>query len=90
MLPTDVKAISVDDHVIEPPHLWQQRLPQQYREIGPRVVELEDGTQAWTFEDQVVRTVRGNTSSGFCSLPVAATRVPAGTVTATSKSPYSR
>jgi predicted TIM-barrel fold metal-dependent hydrolase len=61
MLPTDVKAISVDDHIIEPPHLWQQRLPQKYRDAGPRVVELDDGTQAWTFEDQVVRTMRGNT-----------------------------
>ena len=26
MLPADVKPISVDDHVIEPPHLWQSRL----------------------------------------------------------------
>jgi len=61
MLPTSVKAISVDDHIIEPPHLWQTRLPQKYRDIGPRVIELDDGTQAWTFEEQVVRTVRGNT-----------------------------
>ncbi len=30
-------VISVDDHVVEPPHLWQTWLPQQYREKGPRV-----------------------------------------------------
>jgi predicted TIM-barrel fold metal-dependent hydrolase len=30
--------ISVDDHVIEPPDLWQQRLPARYRDRGPRVV----------------------------------------------------
>ena len=67
MLPTDVKPISVDDHIIEPPHLWQQRLPARYRDVGPRVVELDDGTEAWVFEDQVVRTVRGNarTKDGY-------------------------
>jgi predicted TIM-barrel fold metal-dependent hydrolase len=32
--------ISVDDHVIEPPHLWQSYLPVKLRERGPRVVRL--------------------------------------------------
>jgi predicted TIM-barrel fold metal-dependent hydrolase len=31
------KIISVDDHVVEPPHLWQDRLPQRMRERGPRI-----------------------------------------------------
>jgi predicted TIM-barrel fold metal-dependent hydrolase len=31
------KIISVDDHVIEPPNVWQDRLPQKYKDIGPRV-----------------------------------------------------
>jgi predicted TIM-barrel fold metal-dependent hydrolase len=30
--------ISVDDHVIEPPDLWQRWLPAKHREAGPRVV----------------------------------------------------
>ncbi len=30
--------ISVDDHVIEPPDLWQRWLPARFREDGPRVV----------------------------------------------------
>jgi predicted TIM-barrel fold metal-dependent hydrolase len=29
--------VSVDDHVVEPPHLWQQRLPAKFRAEGPRV-----------------------------------------------------
>jgi len=29
------KIISVDDHVVEPPGVWQDRLPAKYREIGP-------------------------------------------------------
>jgi predicted TIM-barrel fold metal-dependent hydrolase len=31
------KIISVDDHVIEPPGVWQDRLPAKYKDIGPRV-----------------------------------------------------
>jgi len=30
-------VISVDDHVVEPPHVWQDRLPARMRERGPRV-----------------------------------------------------
>ena len=32
------KIISVDDHVVEPPNVWQDRLPSKYAEVGPRVV----------------------------------------------------
>ena len=31
--------ISVDDHVVEPPNLWRDRLSSREREIGPRVVQ---------------------------------------------------
>jgi predicted TIM-barrel fold metal-dependent hydrolase len=30
--------VSVDDHVIEPPHVWQDRLPERFCADGPRVV----------------------------------------------------
>ena len=32
------KIISVDDHVIEPPHVWSTWLPKKYASSGPRVV----------------------------------------------------
>ncbi len=32
------KIISADDHVVEPPHLWQTWLPTKFRDRGPRVV----------------------------------------------------
>jgi predicted TIM-barrel fold metal-dependent hydrolase len=35
--------VSVDDHVLETPDIWQDRLPARYREIGPRVAR-ERGT----------------------------------------------
>jgi predicted TIM-barrel fold metal-dependent hydrolase len=53
MLPPDLKLISVDDHVVEPPHLWTERLPRKYRDVGPRVVEGADGREAWHYEDIV-------------------------------------
>lgn len=32
------KIISVDDHIMEPPNVWQDRLPEKYRAVGPRIV----------------------------------------------------
>src|SRR5258705_10260639 len=31
------RIISVDDHIVEPPNLWQDRLPAKYKARGPRV-----------------------------------------------------
>ena len=33
------RIVSVDDHVIEPAHVWQDRLPERYKDVGPRVVQ---------------------------------------------------
>ena len=37
------KIISVDDHVVEPPNVWQDRLPSKYADVGPRVVMAPAG-----------------------------------------------
>jgi predicted TIM-barrel fold metal-dependent hydrolase len=34
-----MKLLSVDDHLIEPPGVWQDRLPSKYLETGPRSVK---------------------------------------------------
>ena len=34
------RIISVDDHVVEPPSLWQDRLPAKYLDRGPRVERM--------------------------------------------------
>jgi predicted TIM-barrel fold metal-dependent hydrolase len=31
------KIVSVDDHVVEPPHVWETWLPEKHRETGPKV-----------------------------------------------------
>ena len=49
--PVRVPVISVDDHLIEPPDLFEGRLPGRPGQEGaPRVVEEADGSQAWIFE----------------------------------------
>src|SRR5579875_857 len=56
MLPSDTRLVSVDDHLIEHPMVWQERLPQAMREQGPHIVELETGAQQWCFEGVVAGT----------------------------------
>ncbi len=37
-MPTIPRIISVDDHVIEPAGVWQDRLPAKFLDVGPRLV----------------------------------------------------
>lgn len=48
---------SVDDHVIEPPHLWVDRMPAKYKESCPRVITESDGQEYWVYEH--VKNVTG-------------------------------
>ena len=63
--------VSVDDHVVEPPNVWLDRVPARYREAAPHVV-TEDGHQVWVYEDK-----RGMT---FVTLAVEAVRPADGAV----------
>ena len=42
------KIISVDDHVVEPPHVWEKWLPAKYREQGPKIVRRGLGEMQFT------------------------------------------
>lgn len=55
-LPEDAQVISVDDHVIEHPRVWLDRLPEKYKDVAPRIERLPDGNDAWIYEG----TPRGN------------------------------
>jgi predicted TIM-barrel fold metal-dependent hydrolase len=48
--------ISVDDHILEPRHVWWDRLPAKLRDRGPHVVE-EDGKETWVYDGRRHRTV---------------------------------
>jgi predicted TIM-barrel fold metal-dependent hydrolase len=49
-LQPDVQVVSVDDHVIEHPNVWQDRLPAKYKEAGPKNVRDDQGRDVWWFE----------------------------------------
>ena len=59
MLPASTKLMSADDHIIEPPHLWVERVAARYREECPRIVEV-DGRQAWLYEDELTYIAMGS------------------------------
>lgn len=40
-------VISVDDHVVEPPWVFDGRLPEKFASQAPRIVELENGAEVW-------------------------------------------
>jgi predicted TIM-barrel fold metal-dependent hydrolase len=49
--PRYVPIISVDDHVVEPAHLFEHRMPKHLQDRAPHVVELPEGVQEWVYED---------------------------------------
>jgi predicted TIM-barrel fold metal-dependent hydrolase len=59
-----VTVISVDDHVVEPPHLFQGRMPAHLDERAPRVVETPEGHQVWEFEGERFTQVGLNAVAG--------------------------
>jgi predicted TIM-barrel fold metal-dependent hydrolase len=51
-LPDDAQVISVDDHVIEHPQVWLDRLPSKYKDVAPRIERAEDGNDFWIYEGE--------------------------------------
>jgi predicted TIM-barrel fold metal-dependent hydrolase len=66
--------ISVDDHVLEPGHVWESRLPARRREAGPRLVTDNSG-EAWYYEGKRMPTIglaaaAGKAKEEFSPLPM--------------------
>lgn len=60
----DLVLVSVDDHVVEPPHLFEGRLPAKYVDLAPKFVTRDDGTNAWRYEGQEIGNVALNAVAG--------------------------
>src|SRR5438874_1655712 len=45
----DMILVSVDDHVVEPPGMWDDRVPKKYADEVPKLVTKEDGNDVWSF-----------------------------------------
>jgi predicted TIM-barrel fold metal-dependent hydrolase len=62
--PRHYTIISVDDHLIEPAHLFEGRVPAEFAERAPRVVTLDDGRETWVYEDGFYPQVGLNAVAG--------------------------
>lgn len=60
----DLILVSVDDHVIEPAHIFDGRLPKQYDDKAPRFVRRSDGTFAWVYEGAEIPSIAVNAVAG--------------------------
>ncbi|HEY3723065.1 MAG TPA: amidohydrolase family protein [Acidimicrobiia bacterium] len=60
MLRSDVQPISVDDHVVEPSHVFVDHIEPRFRDRAPRIVE-RDGAEGWLWEERFYPlTFQGN------------------------------
>jgi predicted TIM-barrel fold metal-dependent hydrolase len=60
----DMIIVSVDDHVVEPPDLFERHLPAKYRDIAPKIVHKDDGTDVWQFLEFEVPNIGLNAVAG--------------------------
>ena len=60
----DLILISVDDHLVEPPHLFEGRLAERYVDRAPRVIRTSKGDDVWTFNDSIIPNIGLNAVAG--------------------------
>ena len=48
-----VPIISVDDHLVEPPHIFEGRVSARFVDLAPRVMTEDDGrSEYWLYDDK--------------------------------------
>jgi predicted TIM-barrel fold metal-dependent hydrolase len=60
----DLILVSVDDHVVEPPDLFDGHLPTSLMDKAPRIVRKDDGTEVWLYEGNEIPNIGLNAVSG--------------------------
>ncbi|HEX3679095.1 MAG TPA: amidohydrolase family protein [Galbitalea sp.] len=58
------QIVSVDDHLIEHPRVWLDRMPAKYHDVGPRIVETDEGNHVWLYEDGLIPNIGLNAVAG--------------------------
>jgi len=64
MKPEDMILVSVDDHLVEPPTLFEGKMPSKFADDAPRVIRRDDGSEVWTFNGAVVPNIGLNAVAG--------------------------
>jgi predicted TIM-barrel fold metal-dependent hydrolase len=57
-------VISCDDHLVEPKHTFEGRVPAKFADRAPRIVEDEAGRENWLFDGQLLPNVGFNAVIG--------------------------
>ena len=57
-------VISVDDHLVEPPGMFDHRLPAAMQDAAPKLIETEQGHQVWEFDGRRFTQVGLNAVAG--------------------------
>ena len=64
MKPEDMILVSVDDHLVEPPTLFEGKMPTKFADEAPRVIRRDDGSEVWTFNGAIVPNIGLNAVAG--------------------------
>jgi predicted TIM-barrel fold metal-dependent hydrolase len=51
----DMILVSVDDHFVEPPNMFEGLTPAKYKDAFPRMVKTPEGADAWEVEGRLIR-----------------------------------
>src|ERR1700754_853580 len=60
----DLILVSVDDHLVEPPDLFEGHIPDRYRDQAPRVEHTSDGSDVWKFNGATIPNIGLNAVAG--------------------------
>ena len=64
MKPEDMILVSVDDHVVEPPDMWEGALAPEWQKRAPTLVHKQDGSDVWVFEGAQIPNIGLNAVAG--------------------------
>jgi hypothetical protein len=59
----DLILVSIDDHAIEPPDMYERHVPAKWRDQAPKIVRNDEGVDLWVFQGQATSTPFGMTAT---------------------------
>lgn len=48
----DMILVSIDDHVVEPPDMFDKHIPKKWADLAPRIVTDDQGVDRWVYRDK--------------------------------------
>jgi Amidohydrolase len=60
----DLILVSVDDHIVEPPDMFDNHVPAAWKDRAPKSVRKPEGHEVWVFEGQEISNIGLNAVAG--------------------------